>query len=56
MKRIKGMKEFLLGAFLAGNELNIVNKQNIHRAILLTKRLRGVRTNGVDQIVREFLR
>ena len=56
MKRIKGMKEFFLGAFLAGNELYIINEQNIDRAILLTKRLSGMRTNGVDQIVGEFLR
>src|SRR6185369_16084628 len=40
----------------AGHELNVIDQEHIDRSILLTKALRLVITNRVNQIVHETLR
>ena len=48
------MEEFFLGRFLAGNELNIIDQEHVNRAVLITKDLRGVCANSVDQVIGKF--
>ncbi len=56
MQRVKGMKEFFLGAFFAGDELYIVDEQYVSGTILFAKVVSSVRANGVNQVVGELLR
>ena len=49
------MEELLLGRFLAGDELDIIDQQYVDRAVFFTERLCGVRADGVDHVVGEFL-
>ena len=49
------MKELLLGAFLAGDELDVVHQQHVHRAVALAEGVHPVRTDGADQVVGEGL-
>ncbi len=49
------MEEFFLSSLLARHELNVVNQQHVDRSILLTKALRLVVANRIDEIVHESL-
>ncbi len=52
---IEGMEKFFLGGFLSGDELDIVDQQDVDPAIFFTKRIRGTRTDRINQIVGEIL-
>ena len=54
MKGIKSVEEFFLGGFFAGNELDIIDKQNIGSAIFVAEGRSGVSADGVDQVVGKF--
>ena len=56
VKRVERVKEFFLRAFLAGDELNIVHQQHIHRAEAIAKTDHAIEAQRVDHFVREFLR
>ncbi len=56
MKCVKGVKELFLRAFLAGDELDIVDEQDVGRAILFTERVGRVRADGLDQVVGKSFR
>ena len=54
-KRVEGVEKFLLGAFLAREELDIVDEQHVGEAVLLAEfDERGV-LNGVNELVGETL-
>ena len=48
------MEEFLLGTLLAGDELNIIDHQNIICAIRIAELHDIVRLDGVDQVIQKF--
>jgi len=50
------MKEFFLGRFFSGDELDIIHQQHIIATIFFTKSLGGVAADGVDQIVGKLFR
>jgi hypothetical protein len=37
MQRVEGVEELLLHAFLAAQELDVVDQQQVHRAVLLAE-------------------
>ena len=47
------MEELLLGVFLPLNELDVVNQDQISRAITITEGLHAVLTNRLNQIIGE---
>ena len=49
------MEKFLLGIFLALNELNIIHNEHIDLAVLLPKALHTILANGGDQIIGKLL-
>ena len=51
MERLKGMEEFLLGAYLSGDKLNIVYQQHIDFAVFGSKFHGLALLNGFDQLV-----
>jgi len=53
---VEGVEEFLLGTFLAGEELDIVDEEEISLAIALAKFDEGIVLDGIDELVGEFLR
>ena len=48
---IKGMEEFFLSCFLVGDELDIVNEEEIHISVFLAKLLGGALFYGADHFV-----
>ncbi|MNP61440.1 hypothetical protein D3C76_1566220 [compost metagenome] len=55
MQGVECMEEFLLRRFFAGQELNIVNEQDVHVAVLVAEAFPAVVTDRVDEFIREFL-
>ena len=55
MEGVEGMKEFFLRLFLASDELDVVDEQNIDRAIRFFKPLRITLLDSVDEVIRKFL-
>ena len=52
---IESVKELFLRSFLAGDELDIVDEQNIVIAVTLSETEQLVVTDGADQVVGELL-
>ena len=52
---VEGVEEFLLGLHLAGDELDVVNEEDIGLAEAFAEASERVRLNGVDVLVDEFL-
>ena len=52
---VEGVEEFFLGAVLAADKLNIIDQQNIHRAVFLTEQGGGAVADSLDQIIGEVL-
>ncbi len=55
MQRVKGVEKFFLRGLFTGDELNIVNQQDVNGAIFFAERFGGVSTNRVDEVVGELL-
>ena len=55
VQRLKGVEEFLLGAFLAADELDIVHQQYIGAAVLVVEFVGGIVLDGIDDLVGELL-
>ncbi len=53
---VEGVEEFLLDALLAGQELNIVDQEDIRLAIFAAEPDELIVLDRVDELVREFLR
>ena len=53
---VEGVEEFLLRALLAGQELDVVDEQDVHVAVLVAERQRLAVLDGVDHLVGEPLR
>ena len=55
VQRVERMEELFLGALLAGQELDVVDEQHIHTAVLVAEAGHLVVAHGVDQLVRKLL-
>ena len=55
MQRVEGVKELLLRALLAAEELDVVDQQHIHRAIAVAKARHLVIAHRVDHVIGELL-
>ncbi|MNE56050.1 hypothetical protein D3C80_1509270 [compost metagenome] len=55
VQSIKRMEKFLLRRFFAGQELNVVNQQNINVAVFVAEAFTAVITDGIDEFIRELL-
>ena len=53
---IKDVKEFSLGALLSGNELDIVDKEDVHATKTVSKLVHPLVTDGIDELIGEVLR
>ena len=47
---VKGMKEFLLRAFLAGKELNVVYEQGVKGSIIAFELINGIVLQGTHHV------
>ena len=56
VERVEGVEEFLLNTLFAGEELDVVDKQDVGLAIFFPEPDELVILNGVDVFVGEFLR
>jgi hypothetical protein len=56
VKVVEGVEELLLGAFLAGDELDVIDQEEIDGAVLGAELGGSVVADRVDQLVREALR
>ncbi len=56
VERVEGVKKFFLRAFLAGDELNVVHQQHVHRAEAVAETDHAVEAQRVDHFVGEFFR
>ena len=56
VQRVKGVEELLLRALLAGDELDVVHQQHVHRAKPFAETQHAIEAQRVDHFVREFLR
>ena len=54
MQGVKGVEEFFLSRFFTGDELDIIDQQDIDVAIAFSERLGIMAANGIDQIIGEF--
>ena len=52
---IKGMEELLLGALLAGDELDVVHQQHVRRPVFLAEALGVALPDGSDDLIGELL-
>jgi len=50
------MKEFSLSSLLSRDELNVIDEKNIHLSKLVPELIHFLISNGVNQLVRKFLR
>ena len=55
-QRVEGMEELLLGALLAGEELDIVDEQGVDRAVVPFELVDAVMLQGLDHLRDEALR
>ena len=55
VERVEGVEELVLRAFLAGDELDVVDEQHVDRAIALAELEDAVVADGVDHLVHEPL-
>ena len=55
VERVEGVEEFLLGAFLAGEELDVVDEQDIGLAVFFAEFHQRAVLDGIDELVRELL-
>ena len=55
VQRVEGVEELLLGALLAGQELDVVDEQHVHVAELVAEAGHLVVAHGVDHLVGELL-
>ena len=53
---VEGVEELVLRAFLAGDELDVVDEQDVDRAVALTELQNPVVADGVDHLVHETFR
>src|SRR5262245_63748394 len=53
---VEGMEELLLRPLLAGNELDVVDEEEVDVAIFGAKLRRSIVADGVDELVGEALR
>ena len=51
MESVEGVKKFFLNIFLAGDELNIINKNTIDGAVFVFKLVDGFRFKGRNELV-----
>jgi hypothetical protein len=54
-QRFEGVEELLLRALLAGDELDVVDEQQIEGAIFRAKLAGAVIADGIDEVVGEAL-
>ena len=52
-ERIKGVEEFFLGTFFAGQEVYIIDQENVCLAVALSKPDQHVMLDRVDELVCE---
>jgi len=50
------MEEFYLCPFLAGYKLDVIYKEHLYMPKFLSKAIHSLKSNGIDQFIREFLR
>ncbi len=55
MKRVEGVKKLFLGALFAGQELDVIDQQQIDIAEALTEAGHAVMLDAVDQLIGELL-
>ncbi len=55
MDRVEGVEELLLGAFLAGDELDVVDQQDVDAPVALAELLGLLSADRVDELVGELL-
>ena len=58
MELVKGMEEFLLGAFLTYNKLDIIDQQYVHSPVFIPEPCHGTgitASNGFDYFICELL-
>jgi len=55
VQRVEGVEELFLRAFLAGDELDIIHQEHIHRAEPVAKTDHAIEAQRIDQFVCEFL-
>ena len=56
VQRIEGVKELFLGAFLAGNELDVVDEQDVHGVETVAEADHAIEAQGVDDLDGELFR
>ena len=49
------MEKFFLGTFFTGNELDIIHQKDINVSVFASELLVLIITDGVDQLIGEFL-
>src|SRR5439155_3700741 len=52
--RVEGVEELLLGSFLAGDELDVVDEQDVDAAVTLSKLLALLAADGIDEFIGEL--
>ncbi len=52
---VEGVEELFLGGLFAGDELDVIDEQDVDAAIFVAEGLRGVAADGVDQVVGKLL-
>ena len=55
MDRVERVEELLLGAFLAGNELDVIDEQHVDPPIAVPELLALLSADRVDELIGEFL-
>ena len=50
---VEGVEELLLGPLLAGQELDVVDEEQVHAAVLFLEILRLLEADGIDEFVHE---
>ena len=55
VERVEDVEELLLGAVLAGDELDVVDEQDVDRAVLLAEGGQAIEADGVDHLVDEAI-
>src|SRR5215475_14063940 len=56
VKIVEGMEKLLLSSLLSGDELDVVDEEEVDIAVLGTKLRRSIVADGVDELVGEALR
>jgi hypothetical protein len=55
VKRVEGVKEFFLRAFLVDQELNVIDQETIQAAVFLAELIHLFKSQRIDKFIDKFL-